>query len=133
MSFCSEFWGLILPGECPGGELRIDGEVGSSCKLKQMRFRLLPAFGMLVVVAGLDTLCSQIAFAAVQQRNPATPIFSSDRAHIWNRLHDCLFVRESASGARFGADTVDPLLWDETRYLLTGDSHTRALSCLDEF
>src|ERR1700747_1767283 len=50
-----------------------------------------------------------------------------------NRLRDCLLVRRAANGAEVGADVPDPYLWWQTRYLLTGDSHRRALRCLDEF
>jgi hypothetical protein len=70
--------------------------------------------------------------AVAQHHNPAA-IFDSDPNHIWNRTHSCLFVRRSADGTNFGADTLDPLLWQQTQYLLTGDSHDRALTCLDEF
>jgi hypothetical protein len=55
------------------------------------------------------------------------------KRHIWNRLHDCLFVRETAAGEPYGADTIDPLLWDRTTHLLSGAPHTGALVCLDEF
>jgi hypothetical protein len=59
--------------------------------------------------------------------------FDSDSNHIWNRTYECLFVRQSVDGKRYGADVLDPLLWPETRYLLIGDSHRRAIACLDEF
>jgi hypothetical protein len=100
-----------------------------------LKMRLIPvrAFGMPVVITLLGVLCGPQTFTAVQQPDLPTPIFSSDPRHIWNRLHDCLLLRQSASGAQFGADTVDPLLWDETTHLLTGTSHERALACLDEF
>jgi hypothetical protein len=96
-----------------------------------MRLKWARAFGVLVVFVSFGILCR--GFAAAWQRVPATRIFSSDGSHIWNRLHDCLFMRQDAGGSQYGADTVDPLLWDETTHLLTGSSHDSALSCLDEF
>ena len=60
-------------------------------------------------------------------------IFDSDPNHIWNRTYGCLLVRQSADGTEHGAEDLDPLLWHETRHLLTDDSHRSALACLDEF
>lgn len=63
----------------------------------------------------------------------APAIFHSDPNHVWNRIYSCLLVRQSAAGMDYGIDALDPLLWPETRHLLIGDSHRKALSCLDEF
>ena len=60
-------------------------------------------------------------------------IFDSNPDHIWNRTYSCLFVRDGRDGIEYGSDTVDPLLWPQTQYLLTGKSHERALACLDSF
>jgi hypothetical protein len=98
-----------------------------------MRFKSGRAFGSLVLLALLGVIRGHQGFPMAQQAVPATQIFSSDPGHLWNRLHDCLFVRETADGTRYGADTLDPLLWDQTTHLLTGLSHNRAISCLDEF
>jgi hypothetical protein len=71
-----------------------------------------------------------------EDRTPVpTPvaIFDPDPNHIWNRLHACLLIRRAPDGKEYGADTLDPLLWWQTRHLLEGDSHRRALECLDEF
>jgi hypothetical protein len=87
----------------------------------------LKAAGMLWFLAVL------VRFAASQPAVRPASIFNSDRGHIWNRLNDCLFVRETDDGKSFGADTIDPLLWDQTTHLLAGSSHQRALACLDEF
>lgn len=86
-------------------------------------------FAALVLAAAL--YCAPLS-AVAQHRLPAA-IFDSDPNHIWNRTHNCLFVRESADGTDYGADALEPLLWPSTQYLLTGDSHRRALTCLDEF
>ena len=71
--------------------------------------------------------------APTEQAVPEVTLFDPDANHIWNRTYACLFVRQAADGSFYGADTPDPLLWDDTAYLLEGSSHRRALSCLDEF
>src|SRR5262245_3205191 len=53
--------------------------------------------------------------------------------HIWNRLHRSLYVRASRNGQEYGYDELDPLLWTETKHLLTGPSHQQAIKLLDEF
>lgn len=53
--------------------------------------------------------------------------------HIWNRLHRSLYVRASRNGQEYGYDELDPLLWTETKDLLTGPSHQQAIKLLDEF
>jgi hypothetical protein len=65
-----------------------------------------------------------IAPAAVYDANPS---------HLWNRVHSCLFIRRGPDGAEYGADIPDPLLWQQTKHLLTGESHHQAIQCLDEF
>jgi hypothetical protein len=44
-----------------------------------------------------------------------------------------VFIRQTADGKQYGADALDPLMWWQTRHLLTGESHSRTLQCLDEF
>ncbi len=58
--------------------------------------------------------------------------YHSDPHHLWNRLHETLFVRTSTDGMRFGHDRLDPLLWANTRYPLV-DRHAEVLRVLDEF
>jgi hypothetical protein len=60
-------------------------------------------------------------------------IYDSDPAHLWNRLHSALFVRTTSTGKRYGQDELDPLLWEESKYLLVGERHKYVLSVLDEF
>ena len=79
------------------------------------------------------TLCGMRHLAPAQHPLSATAIFDSDPNHIWNRTYACLFVRKSADGTEYGADTLDPLLWPRTQFLLSGDSHRRAIACLDNF
>lgn len=80
-----------------------------------------------VVGSTSSTTCAQ------HQSTPPLTIFDPDPRHLWNRTYACLFIRQAPDGRQYGADALDPLMWPETRYLLTGESHSRALQCLDEF
>jgi hypothetical protein len=86
-------------------------------------------------IASIVGAVSLMAAVAGYQNGPptATGLYHPDPQHLWNRLHRHLHVRTTADGREFGLDEVDPLLWDETRYLLSGPSHARALRLLDEF
>jgi hypothetical protein len=64
---------------------------------------------------------------------PAVTLYDPNPGHIWNRLHEALFVRKDASGISYGSDSLDPLLWQNSTYLLAEPSHQRALHVLDEF
>jgi hypothetical protein len=59
--------------------------------------------------------------------------YDPNPAHIWNRLHDALLIREGPTGAKYGEDSLDPLLWGNTKHLLAQPSHDRALRVLDQF
>ena len=83
-------------------------------------------------------LAAAIAFppwnpGAAQSPLPSVKVFDLDPNDIWNRTYACLFVRQTYDGTEYGADALDPLLWSETQHLLSGDSHRRALACLDVF
>lgn len=71
---------------------------------------------------------------ATAERPPiGVAVFDYDPNHLWNRMYGCLLVREHADGTYYGADALDPLLWANTRHLLSGDSHRNSVVCLDEF
>lgn len=72
--------------------------------------------------------------ANTPERPPeAVTIYDQRADHLWNRLHQALFVRTTPAGKTLGHDEVDPLLWPRTRHLLTGRSHENTLRLLDEF
>ena len=60
-------------------------------------------------------------------------LYDQDPNHIWNRLYRTLYRRESREGRQYGYDELDPLLWVETKYLLTEPANRQALTVLDEF
>jgi hypothetical protein len=86
-----------------------------------------------VLFVAAAALCGMCLPTPPQHPPGALTIFDSDPNHIWNRTYTCLFVRQSTDGKEYGADALDPLLWNNTQHLLTGDSHRRALACLDRF
>jgi hypothetical protein len=64
---------------------------------------------------------------------PRRGLYDANPNHLWNRIHETFHVRMAPDGSEYGFDTVDPLLWRETRHLLAGPSHARATAVLDEF
>jgi len=60
-------------------------------------------------------------------------VYHPDPAHIWNRLFRQFYGRTTEDGTEYGWDSLDPLLWYETTYLLEGPSHQQAIQLLDEF
>jgi hypothetical protein len=58
--------------------------------------------------------------------------YAADPGHLWNRLHQALFVRTASDGSRH-VHTTDPLLYRGGTFLLDGESHRRAIGLLDEF
>lgn len=68
-----------------------------------------------------------------QSAPPTLAIYASDPDHIWNRLFRLFYVRHARDGQQYGGDELDPYLWWQTKYLLSGSSHDEALKLLDEF
>lgn len=60
-------------------------------------------------------------------------LYDSDPNHIWNRLYRALYRREARDGREYGYDELDPLLWPDTKYLLTKPAYQQTVSALDEF
>jgi hypothetical protein len=58
--------------------------------------------------------------------------YAPDADHLWNRLHQALFVREAPDGSR-RIHSTDPLLYRGGRFLLEGEPHRRAITLLDQF
>jgi hypothetical protein len=60
-------------------------------------------------------------------------IYHQDSGHLWNRLFRQLYGRTDSDEIEYGWDSLDPLLWYETTYLLQGESYVQAIQLLDEF
>jgi hypothetical protein len=68
-------------------------------------------------------------------RGPAVSpgLYHNDPQHLWNRLHDAMFVRVGSDGVEYGRDRIEPYLWRGSRHLLAGESHDRLVAVLAEF
>lgn len=89
---------------------------------------------MRLVAASVAALCMTGGATSFQTvAPPQRVLYDANPSHLWNRIHEHFHVRVAPDGTRYGFDTVDPLLWAQTRYLLHGPSHTRAIQLLDEF
>jgi len=88
---------------------------------------------MLALLVAAVALCGVWQSAATQHPRSVPAIFDPEPNHIWNRTYGCLFIRQSPDGTEYGVEALDPLLWQQTRHLLIGDSHRSAVACLDEF
>lgn len=79
-----------------------------------------------------DTALNEIGEGESQVGLPAQPIYDSDPNHIWNRLFRVFYVRRARDRRQYGGDELDPYLWSETKYLLSGSSNDEALRLLDQ-
>jgi hypothetical protein len=93
-----------------------------------MAIRLRVSYGVALAMLGAVSSLHTDSRAAAR-----APLYDVNPQHLWNRVHQHLYVRSMRDGSEAGSDTVDPLVWRETRHLLTGPSHARALRVLDEF
>jgi hypothetical protein len=69
--------------------------------------------------------------------SPSSPskvaIYDADPEHLWNRLYAALYVRTTDDGQSYGQDALDPLLWENSSYLLTEPRYQQVLGLLNEF
>src|SRR6516225_7783384 len=64
---------------------------------------------------------------------PERSLYHADPRHLWNRMHEALFVRVGPDGRAYGQDRLEPLLWLGTKHLLEAPSRDRAVAVLEEF
>lgn len=60
-------------------------------------------------------------------------VYDADPEHLWNRLYAALYMRITDDGQMYGQDELDPLLWENSTYLLTGPRYQQILGLLNEF
>lgn len=98
----------------------------------------MPLLALLVVtLLALVTaapLALPIGSAPAEGVSKARPgLLHEDPENLWNRLHRHFTLRTSVLGQEHGFDALDAPLWPESSYLLSGESHGKALRLLDEF
>jgi hypothetical protein len=93
-----------------------------------LRTRLKWVVAVLVMV----TMYGAEAGTEEDKKDPRFVPYASDPNHLWNQLHQALFVRNAADGSRV-VHSTDPLLYRGGKYLLEGEPHRRALALLDRF
>jgi hypothetical protein len=86
------------------------------------------AAAVALAAVGLWFLWHVSASAAEQ-----TVLFTPDSRSVANRLYVQLHTRVAPDGKEYGIDSLDPLLWSETNYLLEGKKNREALALADEF
>jgi len=95
----------------------------------------MPRFIALMFLVVVPITLREMALPAAASENleKNSALYDPNPKHIWNRLLDALLVREDSAGAKYGLDSLDPLLWMNSDHLLAQPSHQRALRVLDEF
>jgi hypothetical protein len=97
-----------------------------------LRLRLIVS----CVVAGAAAACVFVPAGPASPADEASPsraVYHTDPEHLWNRLHESLFVRIGPDGRTYGQDRLEPLLWAHSKHLLEERSHGRAMAVLEEF
>src|SRR5262249_61281274 len=81
-----------------------------------IRFRL---FASCLAAAAAAVSFLVLARPARSAEEPARSraIYHADPEHLWNRLHEALFVRIGPDGRTYGQDRLEPLLWPESKYI----------------
>lgn len=83
-----------------------------------------------ILAIGLLAACMAPGASSSDTGHP----YDSNPEHLWNRLHQALFVRVSpGDDERFGGTELDILFWDTTKHLLVSPSREQSLQVLDEF
>jgi hypothetical protein len=69
----------------------------------------------------------------IASNSSAWTLYDRDPNHLWNRLYRALYQRVTNDSKEYGYDELDPLLWWQTKYLLTNPANRQAVAVLDEF
>jgi hypothetical protein len=85
-----------------------------------------------VGILSLVLFCGPVQPAALPSPSDVAT-YAPDPEHLWNRLYAALYVRATDDGHFFGQDDLDPLLWENSTYLLTGPRYQQVLGLLTDF
>src|SRR5262249_8731983 len=102
---------------------------------------ILSVVSILLLVPFCRTLpVGTVKAGGTDQTKPASPakpfkvaIYDADPEHLWNRLYAAIYVRSTDEGHSHGQDELDPLLWENSTYLLTEPRYQQVLGLLNEF
>jgi hypothetical protein len=64
--------------------------------------------------------------------SPRVTVYDPNPEHLWNRLHEALYVRLDGA-APDDPGELDPFLWQRSPYREKGERYKRAVTVLDEF
>jgi hypothetical protein len=64
--------------------------------------------------------------------SPGVTVYDPNPKHLWNRLHEALYVRLDGEGPDDPGE-LDPFLWQRSPYQEKGERYNRAVAVLDEF
>src|SRR5580700_8101332 len=85
------------------------------------------------IVFATATIAMWLCWPMSLRAPEATGLFHPDPQNVANRLYRELHTRAGPGGGEYGFDSLDPLLWSETNYLLTGKAHSQAIALASEF
>ena len=94
---------------------------------------LIQRFVAASMVSLLLAFAPGMAVGIDESGEPQSRLFDSRPEHPWNCLHAALWLRQAADGKTYGDDRLDPLLWNDTQHLTSGDSARRMIERLDAF
>jgi hypothetical protein len=95
-------------------------------------FRLF-ASGLVAIAAVVCFFASPGSSQSPKKNSLMRSMYDADPEHLWNRLHEALFVRVGSDSLTYGPDRLEPLLWLGSKHLLEERSRDRAVAVLKEF
>src|SRR5262245_34434844 len=103
--------------------------------VKTTSARLVRFAVLALTVCALGSLvgCRPAPDGAAESPVPRATLYDADADHLWNRLYSALYLRTTADGKVYGGGELDPLLYPQSKHLLTGKHHKEVLALLDEF
>ncbi len=88
---------------------------------------------LIIAGAGFSPAGDDTTLGPGREEATGIRIYDGDPDHPWNRLHAALFVRIGPDGKAYGHDRLEPLLWEDSEYLLKGNQAERAVAALEGF
>jgi hypothetical protein len=90
-----------------------------------------------LTVLGFVVVCSFRPARTVRAADPPrdslrVTVYDANPEHLWNRLHEALYVRTDGEGPDDPGE-LDPFLWQRSPYREKGERYKRAVTVLDEF